>query len=117
MIEQPRLLFREWLAVGCVIGIIASLAAIAWISEVRTESRFVTAEAAVPYLVKIDVSGAVFRPGTYLVQPGVSLKEALQGAGLTPRADRKKLNLRKIVYYAQAIDVPSKAPRKKKRNS
>lgn len=59
-------------------------------------------------LIEINVSGAVIFPGVYKVVPGISLKDVLMQAGLSSKADKKKINLHKKIFSSCVVDVPEK---------
>ncbi|NDE82455.1 MAG: hypothetical protein EB051_02405 [Chlamydiia bacterium] len=61
-------------------------------------------------LIEINVSGAVIFPGVYKVVPGISLKDVLMQAGLSSKADKKKINLHKKIFSSCVVDVPEKHP-------
>lgn len=119
---KEHLHFREWVGVAAVIGLIGSFAAISWISGVRVEKRFeaLEREAVEAPLIKLEINGAVERPGIYRFHPGISLKEALEEVKLKPEADRRRIKFRTIFYDSQIVEIPYKKSaqkRKNKRNS
>lgn len=107
---KERLHVQEWISVGLVIGLIGSFAAISWISGVRVEKRFDALEkeiSAAPS-IKIELLGAVERPGIYDFHPGISLKEILKEVALKPEADRRRVKNRTIFYDSQKVEIPYK---------
>jgi hypothetical protein len=118
-LQPPALLLREWATIALVIGLILACGATSWALRRGAKAHLdgwdqLMAEA--PRKIEIAISGAVLRPGTYLFSPGVTVRQIFQEVALDKKADRKKLNFKKVIYTSEAIDVPFKA-KKSKRNS
>ncbi|MDO9446202.1 MAG: SLBB domain-containing protein, partial [Dehalococcoidia bacterium] len=61
-------------------------------------------------LVRVDIRGAVARPGVVTIEPGDRIGDALALAGgALPEADLNALNLARRVVDGERIDVPTRA--------
>ena len=64
--------------------------------------------------IEINVSGEVISPGVYKFPPGVSLKDVLEVAELTPKADKKELVLNIKFFTSADVSIPAKQIKNKK---
>ena len=108
--KKNQLLIREWLAVALILGLLGSFIVIAHLSQVEVKKELINSkiQAANEVKLQIELSGEVERPGIYYVSPGTSLKSILKEAGLTKKADRKQINLKKIFYSSEKIELIAK---------
>ncbi|MGQ9732546.1 MAG: helix-hairpin-helix domain-containing protein [Candidatus Zipacnadales bacterium] len=61
----------------------------------------------VPTTIRVQVSGAVCRPGVYAIVRGARVADAVQAAGgLTAEADLQRVNLAAPVDDGQRVDIP-----------
>ncbi|HSX12263.1 MAG TPA: hypothetical protein VLF61_02105 [Rhabdochlamydiaceae bacterium] len=113
---KPGLLLPEWATVGIVVCLILVCCCVSWIVRLRAKADITGWDrvSETPKMVEIDLQGAVSCPGKYQFHPGVTLKEALQTAGIGKQADRKKINFKKVIYVSGTIEIPAKSPKPKK---
>jgi len=105
---------REWVAVFLIGGLIAAIIASSLIKEIKIKKNFHrtnfyqqhTQDESKIYLTLL---GAVENPGTYAFTPGLSLREILKEVSLSKQADRKKIDLKKIIYHSETIEIPFKS--------
>jgi hypothetical protein len=112
---RERLLIREWTIIALVTGLVIALATIAWISQRNGQDKMTTIiekRNREPKL-EITVEGAVENPGTYFLNPGVTLREILKMTGFKKEANRRQLDLNRVFYCSQAIYIPFKAQKKR----
>jgi len=99
----------EWIIVAVVAGLIGVLGAASYLNNhvlrIKHGSHLVARQ---EQKIEISVDGAVENPGTIYMKPGCTLKEVLRLARLAKHADRKKINLEKIIYKSSRIYIPSK---------
>ena len=90
-------------------GFLACFALSSALSRVRAKSSFLQQKQQYTQaLIDINVTGAVISPGVYKFPPGISIKEILGQAGLTAKADRKKINFKRKVFASVSLVVPEK---------
>ena len=105
--KKNQLLYREWLALSLILGLIGSLITISTFSKISISKRMGSEF----YLIKeqkieILFTGAVKKPGVYYFPPGYPLKVALKEVGLLKEADRKLIDFKKVLYSSEAIEIP-----------
>jgi competence protein ComEA len=59
-------------------------------------------------IITVSVKGEVEAPGDYKIAQGTSVKEILEMAKPTERADLKKINLSRKLTRQNTIKIPSK---------
>ncbi|MCI0381739.1 MAG: hypothetical protein L0207_01615 [Chlamydiae bacterium] len=109
-----KILLREWIAIALILGFMVSFFLITFIDKInlKEEVNAIRAKTS-PIFFEVEVEGAVQRPGKYQIVPGTSLKSLLKDCGLLAKADRKKINFKKIFYNAETIHIPEKTKVKK----
>lgn len=112
---MERLLFREWVVIVVVVGLIASLVAISCLTTVRQGKRLSQSIEQIhkALVIEVEIEGAVEYPGIYYYPPGVQLKEVLKEACLTKEADRKAVDSKKVLLHSEKFLIPHKKNRKK----
>ncbi|MCX6987864.1 MAG: hypothetical protein NT065_06915 [Chlamydiae bacterium] len=102
---------REWVAVIIISAFITSVFLTSHFLGALSKKALVLQKMQYDQaLIEINVSGAVISPGVYKVVPGISLKHVLMQAGLSSKADKKKINLHKKIFSSCVVDVPEKHP-------
>ena len=102
---------REWVILLLISSFIGSLFITSHLLSYSSKKTLVLQKLQYDQaLIEINVSGAVISPGVYKVVPGISLKHVLMQAGLSSKADKKKINLHKKIFSSCVVDVPEKHP-------
>jgi hypothetical protein len=111
-IMENRLLLREWVSISVLLGLIICLTAIAASSrESKGKIHRTEIEAKKALKIAIEIKGAVKNPGIYYFSPGITLKEVFKEVQLDKTADRKQIDVKKVLYSSQVVEVPFRAPR------
>lgn len=105
-----QLHLREWAIIGLVCGLIVACSSVSWFTRLHAKAHLEKWAEVKQNQTEIEVTivGAVKTPGKHLFLPGTTLKEVLQKAGLEKRADRKKINFKKVIYTSEKIEIPEK---------
>jgi DNA uptake protein ComE-like DNA-binding protein len=106
------MMLREWAVIALVLGFLVSIVVIAKFSEVKDRDLIIAENGSKSPMhqmtLQVTLSGAVRKPGVYFCKPGSPLKELLKQAGLTPQAQKKKIDFKRIIYSSQSIEIPQK---------
>jgi len=97
---------REWVSLFLIFGFLGYNVIIAKGSESRAKATLIKNPE--PKELKIQILGAVERPGIYTCAPGTSLKELLLKANVKPVANKGKIAYKKILLSSQTIEIPEK---------
>jgi hypothetical protein len=103
--NRGRLLDSEWIVVGSLILIMASLIIIGQINAARSSSLLEMHPTPSHELCTIVIEGEVSKPGTFKVLPGTILKKILLKSSPTPFADLKKIDLEQRVEESMNIYI------------
>lgn len=104
-----KLLYREWITVSIVLGLMGSVTLFSWgAPHHHKASQQLKRAAILPAKISLTVEGAVKNPGTYFFTPGITLKEVVREVGLTKNADRKNIEFKKVFYESQEVAIPQK---------
>ena len=112
--KTNRLLLREWLALALILGFLGAVSLIASYSNYRTHK---TLQEYIPYekrVIEVEIKGSVAKPGVYSCAPGTSLKELLEKAEITERANFRKTPFKKIFFTSESIEIPEKKGRNRR---
>lgn len=96
----------EYVATGLFCGVLVLLSSISM--DQMAEPVFDGNLYTVKKFITITVKGEVETPGEYQVAQGTRVKEIIEMAKPTERADLKKLNLSQKVNRQKTIKIPSK---------
>jgi DNA uptake protein ComE-like DNA-binding protein len=111
-----RLSIREWFFLSFFTGILLCIFLTSQLSKGGAKQIYEQQKQQyIQALIEINVTGAVISPGVYKFPPGTSVKDILGQAGLSSKADKKKINFRRKVLVSELIDVPEKQVIKKKK--
>ncbi len=87
----------EWLLVGSLLAILASLVLVAKINLYLSSETLSNFHLEPEKLIEISISGAVHKPGIYQISQGMPLEKALKKARPKKNACLKKLDLEQKV--------------------
>lgn len=109
------LLKREWVGLAVLCSLFISCISCAIFSRITlprlcSSQNFRYNQA----FIEINVSGEVISPGVYKFPPGVSLKDILEVAELTPNADKKELVIHTKFFISANVSIPAKQIKNKK---
>ena len=106
---EKGLFIREWVTISLVLGLVAVLLAISWsASENKEKNLIADKEKKQTSQIEIEIFGAVKKPGVYYFAPGITTKEVLKHVPLDRKADRKQIDVKKVLYSSQRLLVPYK---------
>ena len=94
----------EWTLLALFFVFIASLIGIAKVNVYRAQDR-IGKIANEKTEVIITISGAVKKPGDYLVPVGITLEKALKKSRPTPYADLKGVPIKKIIESPLCVNI------------
>ena len=110
--QTQRLPIHEWVAVVIIITMLLFFTLQALRHDDPTLTLDHTAVASEP-LVEITILGAVKYPGTYQLEKGTTLQEALDHAEPLPNANLKSLKLDSKLVKKRKLTVKAAAVRKR----
>jgi len=113
---KNRLLVREWVVIGILIGAVGLLGVVTHLSKIRIKQVFAVQKACYiqEELIQVAIDGEVERPGVYAIPKESVAKDLFKLAKLTKEADRKRMDMHKVLYNGQCIAVPKKELRSKR---
>src|ERR1700722_20414482 len=100
---KSQILFREWIAIALVSGLVVLLAIVSWFPQLKLEKEVASYQLARlnQPTIEILVEGAVGQPGIYSFPPGVTVREVLKTIPLLKEANRKEIPYRKVFLSSQ----------------
>ncbi len=116
---DSQILFREWIAIALVGGLVILLAIVSWLPQLNLENEVAgyRVERAKQPTIEIVLEGAVSHPGSYTFAPGVTVREVLKATSLLKEANRKEIPFRKVLLTSQTLVIPHKEANIKKAKS
>jgi NADH:ubiquinone oxidoreductase subunit F (NADH-binding) len=107
--KEEKILFREWIVMALFLGCLGMLICSSMISQSRAMKCVeLSVHQADVKKVLVTISGAVKRPGSYLVPVGSSVREAVKLAGISKDADRKNIPYKRVILGSCEIEVSKK---------
>lgn len=103
--RELGLLRSEWVIIGCFLLVMSTLVLVAKLQIMRESALILENPLPSHELCKIEIRGAVAKPGVYKVAPGVELKKVLRKSAPLPAADLRSINWDQRVERAMTIDI------------
>ncbi len=106
MSGKERLTTPEWLACATILSVLLYLTTLSYLSQ-PPDSLFEREEVHTTPEVSVTITGEVAFPGTYRLEKGTTLSEALDRAGLTHLSYTKRHKTTRKLKRSESIHIPT----------
>lgn len=105
---QKKLPWQEWTVIILLIIIIGMMTLISWRSNTISIPLIMSSKQENVDEISVTISGAVSKPGVYVLKKGTALQELLNRAETTPEADLSRMKKSNKLKNGQYIHIRKK---------